>query len=324
VPFAPALVGIGVLVLVLWVLATALAIAVVMGYISGALSGLPFPLDKLAGPVKALAQVITSACGKLETGIDHLIGAAWHQLARYMDSLWHQIEAQASLMAQFGEMVGGQIYSVSGLRALVHRLEKAYVGIEHGIKTLTREFHGIEHRVKVLEHDIAKGIGNDIRAQVRGLEREVHGIEKGVIPELRQGIKTAEGEVTQLENFIKAIPGTKYLTWATAIVAAGLGSALFNFFKCPTFLNKTLGRQCGFWNGLEDLFGLFIDTLLLANVCEILPFLETAVSDVADPIVIALTDVGAGLCSGGIGAAPALNVPALSLPANPGVTLNLP
>jgi hypothetical protein len=221
-------------------------------------------------------------------------------------------------------MVGGQIYSVSGLRALVHRLEKAYVGIEHGIKTLTREFHGIEHRVKVLEHDIAKGIGNDIRAQVRGLEREVHGIEKGVIPELRQGIKTAEGEVTQLENFIKAIPGTKYLTWATAIVVAGLGSALFNFFKCPTFLNKTLGRQCGFWNGLEDLFGLFIDTLLLANVCEILPFLETAVSDVADPIVIALTDVGAGLCSGGIGAAAALNVPALSLPANPGVTLNLP
>jgi hypothetical protein len=318
------LVALDIIVTAILALALALLITAIMRSLATILGGVPGIGGFLSNAADRMGQAITSACGAALHGIDKLIGAAWSHLSTYMDNLWHQIEAQSGLMAHIARIVAGQLYHVTGLSSLVHRLEKVYVGIEHGIKTLTREFHGIEHRVTRLEHTISRGIGNDVRSQVKALEREVAGIEKGVIPDIRAGIKTAEGELTQLEDFIKAIPGTKYLTWATAIVVAGLGSALFNFFKCPTFLSKTLGRGCGFWNGLEDLFGLFIDTLLLANVCEILPLLETAVSDVADPIVIALTDVGAGLCSGGIGAAPALHVPALSLPANPGVTLNLP
>lgn len=323
-PIVVPLVALDVLVLVLWTIAAALAIALIMREIGNILRGIPIVGGYLAGAVGAIANAVSTAVGILERGIDKLIGAAWHLLARYMDMLWHQIEAQSSVLAQFGHIIGNQIYSVTGLRSLVHRLEKVWHGIEHGIRTLTREWHGIERRVKAIERTLARGIGNDVRAHVKALEQELTGIEKRVIPDLRAGIRTAEGEVTQLEQFIKAIPGTRYFDWAAGIVTAALGLEIWNLFRCPSLLSSARNRGCGLWNGLEDLLGLFIDALLLTNICELLPIFETLVSDVADPLVVGLTDVGAGLCSGGIGAAPALAVPALSLPANPGVTLNLP
>jgi hypothetical protein len=324
VPIVLPLVALDVLVVVLWTIAVALAIALVMKYIGGVFRGVPVVGGYIAGAADAVAQVVTSAAGSLEHGLDKVAGAAWHQLSRYMDHLWNNLVTSSTVLVHMSEQILRLTHAQAALRGLVHKAVGTAQAVLPRVRTLEREYHGIEHRVKSLERDIAKGIGHDLRISVKALEREVTGIEKQVIPGLRAGIKTAEGEVTDLERFIGALPGTRYLAWATGIVAAALGAGIFNFFRCPTFLNKTLGRGCGFWNGLEDLFGLFIDTLLLTNVCTLLPILETAVSEVADPLVIALTDVGAGLCSGGIGAAPPLQVPPLSLPANPSLALSLP
>ena len=323
-PLVAPLVALGTWALVMWVLATALAIAVIAGYISGVLQGLPFPLNKLAGLMSAVAHAITSACGKLESGIDHLIGAAWHALARYMDKLWSQIEAQAGLAAHEARLLGDLLYAHLGFKAAVQSIKATATAAWHLAKRLEREYRGIEAKVRTLEREIGKGIGNDVRAQIKALDTEITGIEQGVIPQLQAGIKAAEGEVTQLENFVKAIPGTSYFKWAAGIVTAALGVEAFNLLKCGFLRNLWNNRGCGLWNGIDDLLGLFIDAFLFTNICELLPLFETLVSDVATPLVIGLTDIGAGLCDGGIGAAPPLAVPALSLPANPGVTLNLP
>ena len=316
-PVLVPLVALDVLVLVLWTIAAALAIALIMREIGNIMAAIPVVGGYLARAVGSIANAVSTAVGFIEKGIDHLIGAAWHLLARYMDTLWHQIETQSGILAQFGQIVGNELYKVTGLRSLVHRLEQAWHGIEHGVKTLTREFNGIEHRVKTLERQLVKGIGHDLRIQVAGLENELTHIERRVIPGLRHGIKTAEGEVTQLEQFIKALPGVRYFDWAAGIVTAAIGAEIFNLFKCSNLLNSARNRGCGLWNGLEDLLGLFIDVLALSSLCEYLNFLIPIASDIAVPAVQELTTAIDLLpCVQGNEPA-ALSVPALYTPDNP-------
>jgi hypothetical protein len=265
VPIVAPLVELGVLALVLWAVATALAIALLMRYIGDVFRPIPVVGGYIAGAVNSVAQAISYAAGKLEHGIDKLIGASWHLLARYMDQLWHQIEAQAGTLVHVAELVARLVHAHALLRAIVHPLTKAWHGIEHGVRDLRREAHQIKHRVQTLEREIAKGIGHDLRIHVKALERELNGIKHRVIPDLRQRIKAAEGEVADLRNFVKAIPGTRYLEWAAAVVAAGLGVGVLNFFRCPTFRNKTLPRGCGFWDDLESLLGLAVVVLAVED-----------------------------------------------------------
>jgi hypothetical protein len=64
--------------------------------------------------------------------------------------------------------------------------------------------------------------------------------------------------------------------------------------------------------------------LIVASICEVIPLLETAFSAIAAPLIGTVAAAGAGLCNPGDAQAPALSVPSLSLPASPGVTLDLP
>lgn len=259
------------LAVLFFALALAFVLEDMIKNIANVVRGITLVGGYLAGALDAIARAISSALGAIEHGIDGLIGAAWHLFASYLDRTWHQLEAQASLLAHLAELVGNGIYNISGLRGLVHGVLRTVHGIEAGVKTLEREYHGIEHRVKVLEHSIAGDIGNDVRSQVKALEKEVTGIESGVIPSLRSGIKTAEGEVTQLENFIKAIPGTNYLAWAAGIVASALGLASLSSFICNEFKNITNRGCSNLWGGLDNLLSLFIDGIILTNLCTIIP-----------------------------------------------------
>jgi hypothetical protein len=241
-----------------------------------------------------------------------------------MDSLWHQIEAQASLMAQFGEMVGGQIYSVSGLRSLVHDLEQKWRGIEPQLKHLEKEYHGIEARIGQFERGIELDLRKVILPRIKVAERELEHIGDVVIPDIRDIALGAEHDLSALKKWITDnIP----LIGTTALVGAvtwALGRIGLGGLRCNSLLNSLKNRGCGLWNGLEDLLGLFVDVAIFTNVCHILDFISPYVSDVAAPVVVALTDVGAGICKGSIGAPPPLPPVSLNLPANPGITLHLP
>jgi phage-related protein len=324
VPVVLPLVELGILALVLWVVATALAIALIMDKLSAVLDGVPWIGGKLSGAVKSMAQIITNAAGTLESGIDKLIGASWHLLARYMDKLWHHIESQAAITARVAEHVGNLIYNHSGLSALVHRLAKAYHGIEHGIKTLTREYHGIERRVHALEKRIGKGIGHDLRAHLKALERRLGKVETQVIPAVESAETALANDISALGEYVRSNFVSVATDAVTAAVVVALGALGLGGLRCNSLLNSLKNRGCGLWNGLEDLLGLFVDVAIFTNVCAVLDFLSPFVSDVAGPIVTALTDIGAGLCAGSIGPPPELPVPALHLPASPGATLHLP
>lgn len=100
---------------------------------------------------------------------------------------------------------------------------------------------------------------------------------------------------------------------AAAIMANALG--LPNW-RCITRGN--LGRVsralCGLpTNFLNDLLGLLADFFVLTNICTVLPWVESAASEIGTPLVALLTEAGAGLCTGS--AAPgALQGPAPVVP----------
>lgn len=255
-PLVAPLVALDVLVVALWCLAVALAIALVMDKLSGILAGVPWVGGKLSDAVKGMAKAISNAAGTLLGGIDHLVGAAWHALARYMDKLFGQIAAQSSVLLHMARIVGHLVYTHSGISAAVRaatRLAHAALKRTH---VLEREYHGIEHRVRRIERELAGGIGDDVRAELKALERELQGIEKRVIPGLRQGIQAAEGEVSDLERWLGVKAGLSTKDWATALVLTALGALGLGGLRCDSLGNVLGKRGCGLWSDLDELLGL--------------------------------------------------------------------
>jgi hypothetical protein len=297
VPIVVPLVALDVLVLVLWTIAAALAIALIMKEVGNVFRGVPIVGGAIAGAVGAVAQAISWSVGKLESGIDKLIGAAWHLLAHYMDTLWHQIEGQASLLTQFAQMILKLIHAHALLRALVHKAVGTAQAVLPRVKRLEREWHGIEHRVKVLERDIAKGIGHDLRIQVKALEQDVTKLENKVIPSIRSIANTAEADVSALRKWIAdnaLVAGSAALVGA---VAWALGRLGLGGLRCNSLLNSLKNRGCGLWKGLEDLLGLFIDAVALTHLCDLPRWIEELFSPLLGELTSLISGAANSLCA---------------------------
>lgn len=314
-PIVVPLVALDVLVVALWCLATALAIALVMDKLSSILAGVPWVGGKLSDAVKSMARAITNAAGTLEHGIDSAIGAAWHALSRYVDHLFNQFVAHSALILHLAELVGHGLYSVSGLRSFVKAIAYVAHAALHLANKLERQFHGIEHRVKTIEREIGKGIGADVLPRIKTLEHELTGIRKRVIPGLRHGIDVAEGEVTDLERWLGVKAGLSNLQWAEALVATALGALGLGWLRCATLSNLFGKRGCALWQGLDDLLGLLLDAVLVVDLCNLLPELETLFAEFEAPLVGLIASAADAACAHPPAGWVELAAPPLSLPA---------
>ena len=318
---APALIELGTLALVLLCLALALLIVAIMRKVGDIFRVVPVVGGYIAGAVESVAQAITGVLGAAISGVDAAMGASWHLLARFMDSLWKQIEGQALGYLQLAELVAKLVYAHSGIRALVHAIERTIHGIEHGVKTLEREWHGIEARVKQLEHAVTKGIGHDLHIGLRDLTKEVKGIEHTVTTDIPKAIDYAEGQTTALGRFIGAIPGVNYAEWAAGIVASVIGLDILNSLRCPSFLKSAKSRGCGLWNGIEDVLGLLFDVAIIASICDVLPWLSRGVDEVGLGLVQTIHAAGISACSHNYPPPPPMPHVALTSPKVYGTTL---
>ena len=289
-------VAIDVLLVVLWTIAAALAIALIMDKLGGILSGVPWVGGKLSDAAKAMGQAITNACGHLMSGTESLVGGGLHWLARHFDTWFNQFVAHAVVIAHLAQVVGNEIYSVSGLRSLVHELTKRFHGIEAGVKSLVKEWHGIEARVKALERAIAKGIGHDLRIQVKALERDVAKIDNTVIPAIRSEVATAENNITALGEYIRSNFVSDTTDALTAAVAVGLAGLGLGGLRCSNFGRLLTKFGCGLGSLLNDLLGLAISALALEAVCDFLPLLEDAFGAIIGPMTHLLNEVPLGAC----------------------------
>lgn len=248
------------------------------------LGGIPGIGHLITGAADSMAQAITNVLGHIVGGIDRHVGASIGWVATQVDNLASAIKRPALVLLESATLLGAIVSAIHALKALVHSAGHIAGSILPRVKTLEKEYHGIEHRVKTLEKDIGKGIGNDVRVHIRALEREVHGIEKGVIPGLRAGIRTAEGEVTQLENFIKAIPGTRYLDWAAGIVTAALGIVGLDWIACRNRNNVNGKSGCALWDDIAGLLGLAIVTGLALDLPKLIEEAQAATPPIIEGV----------------------------------------
>jgi hypothetical protein len=287
---------IAVLVLVLWVIAAALAISVIMAKVGDIFRAVPVVGGYIAGAVESLAHGIANVCGKLEHGIDGLIGASWHWMARYLDRTWHHMVADAHLGFQLAEKLAGLAYSHLGIKAALHSIAGTFRSLWHDVRRLEKWALRMEARIKRIEHDLGRGIGEDVLPRIKTLERDVIRIERKEIPAAEALARTAEADVSQLGKWIAgSFPIPKDLTIA-GVVAIALGSLGLGGLRCSNF-TKLLGKYaCGLGTLLDDLLGLAIAGLALEAVCEFLPLIEAAFGAIIGPMVHLLTEVPLGDC----------------------------
>lgn len=289
-------VGVSVLLVVLWTIAAALAIALIMDKLSSILNGVPWIGGKLSDAVKSMSQAITNACGTLMAGAESLVGAGLHLIARYLDRWLSEFVAHAGVIAHLARIVGDAIYSVSGLRALVHGLERAFHGIEQGVRDLTREFHGIEAQVRKIERELAQGIGNDLRTRFDALYKEWESFKTGELRALEGDVAAIPGDIANAEDWVSKNFVTLSKAGLVAAVTAALGFMGLGGLSCNNFKNLLSKYACGLGSLLDGLLGLMIAGIALEAVCDFLPLIEEAFGAVVGPITHMLTEVPLGSC----------------------------
>lgn len=257
---APALVEILFLALVFFTIALAFSakklVQALLGPLISLLHAIPVIGGALASPIEATYQAVDNACGFIVSKCEALVGASFHVLAKLMDKMWDLTVEQASALLHVAKLVGDHVYSVSGLRALVHGLERAYHGIEHGIKTLTKEYHGIDRRVGKLEHEIGAGIGADVVTQLHALEKDWHRFKTKQLPVIESGVAGIPGDISDAEKWVSDnfVSATK--SGVTAALLAALAALGLSGLNCDSNPLKNNQNACGWWGDLADLLGL--------------------------------------------------------------------
>lgn len=192
----------------------------------------------------------------------------------------------------------------------------------------------VAHQAKAISSAIAVGVPAAVSGAVRPIDREIAKHKKAIgaiagavagglaIP---GGLTGEIGALKEAWGFTKRnlhLHNLRISRLEALLGAAGMAAVMANALGLPNWRCITrgnLGRVsralCGLpGNFLNDLLGLIADFFILENVCTVIPYLETAASDVGVPLVTLLTDVGAGLCQGSIGAAKPLPGPQATAP----------
>lgn len=261
----------GALVLALFCLALAVAATIIVKALIDSMGGVPVIGKVIAAILNPVVHALSWAAGQLEHGVDAILGATFSTLSKVLEWTFDLYKEQAAALLQIAHLVGGQLYHLTGLNSLVHRLEKVWHGIEHGIKTLTREYHGIDRRVHKLERELARGIGHDLRIQVAGLEKEVGHLEHKVIPAIESGVTAGEQDVSQLAKYIadNFVSNAELATEATA--AAILAVAGLSWLRCNSNPFNNNKNACGLWGTLANLLALAVlDLAALASLYELI------------------------------------------------------
>lgn len=246
----------GALAIALLCLGLALIATLIVKSLISSMGGVPLIGRVIGAVLSPVAHALQWAAGQAEHGVDLILGATLHTLSKVLEWTFDYYKAQASALLQMAHIIGGQLYNVSGLRSVVTRLEKAWHGIEHGVRDLHREVTKLEHKVNVIDHEISKGIGDDVLPRLRHLEREIGHVENKVIPGIRSAADAAEADVSELAKYIadNFVTDAELVTEAT--VAALLTAGGLSWLRCNSNPFNGNKQACGLWSILERVLGL--------------------------------------------------------------------
>ena len=274
----------------------------------GPLDGLPVVGAYIAKLDHAISQSVANACGTIVHPVDIAIGRSLAGIASLISRVGIFFRSAARVGFGTAELAAALAYAYHGVRSLSHDLTARFHGIDVRIRDLTKEWHGIEHRVTALENDLTKGIGHDLRATVNALDKELARVEHTVIPSLREAEAEAQTAISDLYSWARGKAdligiGTFAGAVAIALTALGLGG-----LRCSSLLRSLGSRGCGFWSGLENLLGLFVDGILLTDLCAIIPETVQVFSLVEGELTGLIAQAADAICSKQPASWPVLNV----------------
>lgn len=286
------------------------------GVAGGAFGWIPGIGGWLKSSLHGIEQRIVSVMSGAALQADRKIGAGLHDLARLTDWLGREIRSHANLIALLGSVLIGTA-GMTWVSGEIGRLVSRIRASAHTANVAVQRVTGLEKRV---QHSIAATVFPRLRAVEHAIDvtipRDVAG--------LRTRTKTIEGELSRLWKAIRKNEAALASTAFVGAVALALSRLGLGGLRCSGLRNMLNKRGCGLWGDLESVLGLLADFVILENICTVIPWLETAFSEVAEPLIGTLTKAGAGLCSRTSSGPATLAVPPLYLPAAANATLHLP
>jgi hypothetical protein len=240
--------------------------------------------------LKSIEHAITSALAGVERGIDSGIGHSFHAFARLLDWQWREIKAHALALLKIATPVGALVELYRGVRALVHHLSHSNSLRASQVKTIEHELHGIEVKLKHLEHDVAKGIGDDVLPRIKSLDRELHKVTHETIPAIRAAENSDALSIGNLWDWVRshvAVPGTAVFTGAVAIALSSLG---LGWLRCNSNPFNNNRNACGLWGDLARLLEIAAIPLEIATIYELVEVAQKVTEDVTRGVE-ALLDV---------------------------------
>jgi hypothetical protein len=329
-----ALVGIGLLLAAFVAYATsqqghAWADAIV-NWFSGWLIKLPIIGESIASLIAKGATWISNRLGHLYLGLEQPVVNWVGAIGKYVQFVSDAtLDAPVQLLSAVRWLVTSEIpYLIHALpnsvTALVHAAQRELGALERQVAKDVAGFAGLSRKIATA---ILLGFLAPYLASIRYFAHLWRKIAHAAAH--AGGIAVPWIEVPRLRREERAISKrlgkVEKLLGVTAL--AGVMAGVFGVTRsCLTRGNvgRTARSLCGVPSHLlDDFLALLADFLVIENICRVLPWLEAGVSEVATPLVEAITTVGAGLCDPSSSVSAPLPVPALHLTATPALTTAL-
>lgn len=241
--------------------------------------------------VHQLAQAIANKLGQAYASVDAEVGASLSGMAVLVGRIATTFGLGAKVVYTIAELATGNASWVDVRKALnALSADVTKVG-----KVATKEIAQVRATARTAEHAVT-----DVALPRLGrLERDVTDVIPREIANVRDLARGAENEAIRAFKWAKShatvvtsgvVAGV--LTYALSLV--GLGG-----LNCSNLKNMLNNRGCGLWQGLEDLLGLFVDVLVLADLCKILPDAVTAFGYVEAPLTGVISQAANAVCAVG-------------------------
>lgn len=227
----------------------------------GPLGGLPGVGGAIVSLEQSISRSVAHACGTIVQPVDIAVGKSLAGLAGLINRFSAVLRIHGRLIADIASFVPPFAIDLAALRALVHATVHANTGTAAQVKTLERELHGIEHQVKQLERDVSKGIGEDVLPKLRTLDREIAHIDNAELPAIRSNVGTADTAIGNLFDWIRGkadIIGAGTFVGAVTAALALVGNGWLGCKENPFSKSKT---PCSLWGDLArfmPLLGLLV------------------------------------------------------------------
>ena len=247
------------------------------------------PIAAIIGwPLAKIGQALLAPLNDFVTGTDAHVGLSFHQLARLVRRTYAEVAALSQTTALLAKALTGAATS-RDLGTLWHALTVRAQAIAHQLDVLRAN-------VKTTAVGLAHRIDGAVLPRVRGLEHELDHVIDPEIAGLRKRTRTLEEEALRTFRWFKV---HKWLATEAAFagaVALALSRLGAGWIRCSSARSFFKNRGCGVWHLFDDLLGLLADAIVLANICDVLPFIEDAFGAIEGPLVSFLTEIPLGDC----------------------------